>query len=133
MTAGSKEDAETVIAFFEDMKRRGLNDPLLVTADGTPGIIKAIEICFPREAWQRCLPHRVRNVAAKLPEDAGIAVDYDRKCDSAVACFIDDFEACIAHLRFHRYIEDSSPTMIAYRKGSDDLDDPPHIEYGAAL
>jgi hypothetical protein len=34
---GSKEDAETVTAFFEDMKRRGLNDPLLVTSDGAPG------------------------------------------------------------------------------------------------
>jgi transposase-like protein len=26
------------------MKRRGLNDPLLVTSDGAPGIIKAIDI-----------------------------------------------------------------------------------------
>src|SRR5262245_19813728 len=31
MMTGSKQDAETVTAFFEDMKRRGLNDPLLVT------------------------------------------------------------------------------------------------------
>ena len=30
MMAGSKEDAETVTTFFEDMMRRGLNDPLLV-------------------------------------------------------------------------------------------------------
>jgi hypothetical protein len=37
---------ETVTAFFEDMKRRELNDPLLVTSDGAPGIIKAIEICL---------------------------------------------------------------------------------------
>jgi putative transposase len=37
---GSKEDAETVTAFFEDMKRRGLNDPLLVTSDGASGIIE---------------------------------------------------------------------------------------------
>jgi putative transposase len=57
MMAGSKEDAETVTAFFEDMKRRGLNDPLLVTSDGAAGIIKAIEICFPRAARQRCLAH----------------------------------------------------------------------------
>jgi putative transposase len=125
MMMGSKEDAETVTAFFEDMKRRGLNDPLLVTSDGAPGIIKAIEICFPRAARQRCLAHRMRNLAAKVPEDvwpefkarvqaayqapsraiarelaAGIVADYGRKYDSAVACFMDDFEACIAHLRF---------------------------------
>src|SRR6266700_4330635 len=69
MMAGSKEDAETVTAFFEDMKRRGRNDPLLVTSDGAPGIIKAIEVCFPRAARQRCLAHRMRNLAAKVPED----------------------------------------------------------------
>ena len=28
LMAGSKEDTETVSAFFEDMKSRGLNDPL---------------------------------------------------------------------------------------------------------
>ena len=125
MMAGSKEDAETVTAFFEDMKRRGLNDPLLVTSDGAAGIIKAIEVCFPRAARQRCLAHRMRNLAAKVPEDvwpdfkvraqaayqapsraiarelaAGVVADYGRKYDSAVACFMDDFEACIAHLRF---------------------------------
>jgi putative transposase len=123
--AGSKEDSETVTAFFEDMKRRGLNDPLLVTSDGAAGIIKAIEVCFPRAARQRCLAHRMRNLAAKVPEDiwpefkvraqaayqapsraiarelaAGVVADYGRKYDSAVACFMDDFEACIAHLRF---------------------------------
>jgi putative transposase len=125
LMAGSKEDAETVIAFFEDMKGRGLNDPLLVTSDGAPGVIKAIEVCFPRAARQRCLAHRMRNLAAKLPEDvwpefkvraqatyqapsraigrdlaAGVVADYGREHERAVACFMDDFEACIAHLRF---------------------------------
>jgi transposase-like protein len=125
MMAGSKEDAETVTAFFEDMKRRGLTDPLLVISDGAPGIIKAIEICFPRAARQRCLAHRMRNLAAKVPEDvwpefkarvqaayqapsraiarelaAGIVADYRREQERGVACFMDDFEACIAHLRF---------------------------------
>ena len=124
MMAGSKEDAETVTAFFEDMKRRGLNDPLLVTSDGAPGIIKAIEVCFPRAARQRCLAHRMRNLAAKVPEDvwpdikaaveadadqrcaiarelaAGVVADYGRDYELRVACFMDDFEACIAHLRF---------------------------------
>src|SRR5215813_985563 len=71
LMAGSKEDAETVTAFFEDMKMRGLPDPLLVTSDGAPGIIKAIEVCFPRAARQRCLAHRMRNLAAKVRRMSG--------------------------------------------------------------
>jgi putative transposase len=69
LMAGSKEDAETVTAFFQDMRARGLGDPLLVVSDGAPGVIKAIETCFPRSARQRCLAHRMRNLAAKVPED----------------------------------------------------------------
>ncbi len=61
LMAGSKEDAETVSAFIQDMRSRGLGDPLLVVSDGAPGIIKAIEISFPRSARQRCLAHRMRN------------------------------------------------------------------------
>jgi transposase-like protein len=124
LMAGSKEDAETVSAFFQDMRGRGLGDPLLVASDGAPGFIKAIESCFPRSARQRCLAHRMRNLAAKVPEDlwpdfkaraqaayqapsraiardlaAGLVADYEKELPSAVACFQDDFEACIAHLR----------------------------------
>ena len=32
--AGSKEDHETVSAFFQDMRARGLGDPLLVVFTG---------------------------------------------------------------------------------------------------
>jgi transposase-like protein len=124
LMAGSKEDAETVTAFFQDMRARGLGDPLLVVSDGAPGIIKAVETCFPRSARQRCLAHRMRNLAAKVPEDLwpdfkarataayqapsraiardlaeGLVRDYENKLPSAVSCFMDDFEACIAHLR----------------------------------
>ena len=57
LMAGSKEDAETVSAFFQDMRGRGLGDPLLVVCDGAAGMIKAIETCFPRSerlsgAWR---------------------------------------------------------------------------------
>lgn len=51
------------------MRDRGLGDPVLVVSDGAPGIIKAILTCFPRSARQRCLAHRMRNLAAKVPED----------------------------------------------------------------
>jgi transposase-like protein len=124
LMAGSKEDAETVSAFFQDMRSRGLGDPLLVVSDGAPGIIKAIETCFPRSERQRCLAHRMRNLAAKAGEDQwpefkarataayqapsraiarelaeGLVRDYEAVLPTAVACFMDDFEACIAHLR----------------------------------
>jgi transposase-like protein len=124
LMAGSKEDAETVSAFFQDMRARGLGDPLLVVSDGASGIIKAIEVCFPRSTRQRCLAHRMRNLAAKVPEDLwpefkarataayqapsrkiarelaeGVVADYRSELANAVGCFMDDFEACIAHLR----------------------------------
>ena len=67
--AGSKEDAEAVSAFFQDMRSRGLGDPLLVVSDGAGGIVKAIETSFPRSARQRCRAHRMRNLVAKLPEE----------------------------------------------------------------
>ena len=110
LMAGSKEDAETVSAFYQDMRARGLNDPLLVVSDGAAGIIKAIETCFPRSARQRCLAHRMRNLSAKVLEDvwpdfktrdlaASLVRDYHTSLPSAVACFQDDFEAKIAYLR----------------------------------
>jgi len=124
LMSGSKEDTETVRAFFQDMRARGLGDPILVASDGAPGIIRAIEECFPRSARQRCLAHRMRNLAVKVPADqwpefkarvtacyqapsrtiardlrAGIIADYADNLPTAVRCFDDDFEACIAHLR----------------------------------
>src|SRR3954453_8567576 len=69
LMAGLKEDTETVRAFFQDMRGRGLGDPLIVVSDGAPGIIRAIEECFPRSARQRCLAHRMRNLAVKVPTD----------------------------------------------------------------
>ena len=109
LIAGSTEDAETVSAFFQDMRARGLGDPLLVVSDGARGVIKAIETCFPRSARQRCLAHRMRYLAAKVPEDqwpelkariqacyqapsqaiardlaAGVVADYGRDLPSAV-------------------------------------------------
>ena len=69
LMAGSKEDVETVRAFFQDLRARGLGDPSLVVSDGAPGIIRAIEEGFPRSARQRCLAHRMRNLAIKVSAD----------------------------------------------------------------
>ena len=47
---------------------RGLGAPLLVVADGAPGLIKAVEQCWPASDRQHCAVHRLRNLLAKLPE-----------------------------------------------------------------
>ena len=51
------------------------------------GIIRAIEECFPRSARQRCLAHRMRNLAAKVPTDpvAGIQGARHRLLSGALA------------------------------------------------
>ncbi|MGH8703394.1 MAG: IS256 family transposase [Burkholderiales bacterium] len=125
LAPGTKEDTASCREFFHDMRRRGLPDPLLVVSDGAPGLIRAIEECFPRSLRQRCLAHKMRNLQSKVPENAwpefkaraqacyraaspalarmlrdDIAATYDSDLPSAVACLDDDFEACIAHLKF---------------------------------
>jgi transposase-like protein len=125
LAPGTKEDTASCKEFFQDMRRRGLPDPLLVTSDGAPGIIRAIEECFPRSVRQRCLVHKMRNLQSKTPEDIwpefrarasacyqaaspalarmlrdDIVATYAADLPSAVACLDDDFEACIAHLKF---------------------------------
>src|SRR5262249_624734 len=62
LAPGSKEDTASCREFFQDMRRRGLPDPLLVISDGAPGLIRAIEECFPRSERQRCLAHKLRNL-----------------------------------------------------------------------
>ena len=125
LAPGTKEDTASCTAFFEDLKRRGLPDPLLAITDGAAGLIRAVQICFPRALRQRCLVHRLRNLRSKAPERqwpeiairaracyeaaspalATLLRDdfvraYEQELPAVVQCFIEDFEACIAHLRF---------------------------------
>ena len=84
-----------------------------------------MEECFPRSERGRCLAHRMRNLQSKVPDadwpefrekakaayqapsrevarmlrDVVVA-EYEKRFPSALKCFLDDFEACIAHLRF---------------------------------
>src|ERR687895_804038 len=41
---------------------------MLIGADGAPGLIKAVEQCWPASDRQHCAVHRVRNLLATLPE-----------------------------------------------------------------
>jgi putative transposase len=125
LAPGTKEDTASCKEFFQDMRRRGLPDPLLVASDGAPGLIRAIEECLPRSLRQRCLAHKMRNLQSKAPENLwpefkaratacyqaaspalarllhdDIVTTYGTDLPAAVMCLDDDFEACIAHLKF---------------------------------
>lgn len=125
LTPGTKEDTPSVVEFLQDLKRRGLRDPLLVCTDGAGGLIKAVEQVMPRSVRQRCLAHKMRNLQSKTPDDQwptfceharacyqapslavarslkeAVVERFAKDLPASVACFIDDFEACIAHLRF---------------------------------
>jgi len=124
LAPGTKEDTVSCREFFRDLKARGLNDPILGTTDGAPGLIRAYEECWPKSLRQRCLAHRMRNLEAKVPADRWgefkaqawsaytaaspalaellreqLVCTWQPVLPTAVNCFLDDFEACIAHLK----------------------------------
>jgi len=51
LAVGDKESTVCWKSFFEDMKRRGLKEPLLVVIDGNSGLRKAVRECFP-DSWE---------------------------------------------------------------------------------
>ena len=61
---GMREAHEDWLALGRDLIARGLGAPMLIVADGAPGLIKAIEQCWPASDRQHCAVHRVRNLLA---------------------------------------------------------------------
>ena len=58
MLVGMRESQEDWLELGRDLIARGLGAPLLIVADGAPGLIKAIEQCWPASDRQRCAVHR---------------------------------------------------------------------------
>jgi putative transposase len=124
---GMRESHEDWLALGRDLIARGLGAPLLIVADGAPGLIKAVEQCWPASDRQRCAVHRVRNLLAKLPErerervrqaywqalhDATDERDGKQRLEAfvdqldaagytaAAKCLADDLDALVVHLRY---------------------------------
>jgi putative transposase len=66
---GERESYDCWKTFVEDMKLRGLNEPLLVIRDGNSGLKKTARECFSYSFAQRCQVHKMRNILSKLPRD----------------------------------------------------------------
>ncbi|HET6319161.1 MAG TPA: IS256 family transposase [Chloroflexota bacterium] len=124
---GMRESHEDWLALARDLIARGLGAPLLVVADGAPGLIKAVEQCWPASDRQHCAVHRLRNLLAKLPErerervrqtywqaldDATGERDGKHRLQTlvdrldkagytaAARCLADDLDALVVHLRY---------------------------------
>ena len=74
------ESHEAWKGFLDDLVGRGLRPPLLFIIDGNPGLRRAVELCWPRAAVQRCVVHKLRNLERKAPKHAReeIAEDFHR-------------------------------------------------------
>lgn len=70
LAVGKKESTVCWKSFIEDIKHRGLKQPLLVVIDGNSGLRKAVRESVPDSWVQRCQVHRMRNILCKLPEKA---------------------------------------------------------------
>lgn len=58
---GDNESAKYWLSVLNSLKNRGVNDILLICADGLTGIREAIAAAYPNTEYQRCIVHQVRN------------------------------------------------------------------------
>jgi putative transposase len=127
VSLGMRESFADWQSLGRDLINRGLGAPMLIVADGAPGLTKAIEQCWPASDRQRCCVHRARNLYAKLPdrERERVKHAYWQALDEAISeqdakrrlqalvdqldtegytaaarCLADDLDALVVHLRY---------------------------------
>lgn len=61
ITIGDNESAKYWLSVLNELKNRGVQDILVLCADGLAGIKEAIEAAYPLTEYQRCIVHVVRN------------------------------------------------------------------------
>lgn len=62
-----EESEDTYLLLFRSLQESGLRTPRLVICDAHSGLVAAIRKGFPRENWQRCKVHFMRNILAYVP------------------------------------------------------------------
>jgi putative transposase len=124
LALGSRESYDNCLDFIRTMVGRGLHTPILVTTDGAPGLIRAVEEVWGESLRQRCLAHKMRNILGKVPpaareeikrrvqdvfyapsleiakeRAAEVLREYQDEHPAAMRSFNDDLQACLAYLR----------------------------------
>src|SRR4030095_5089290 len=122
---GRRESTESWAELLRDLRRRGMQAPVLAVGDGALGLWAALRDVFPANGAQRCWVHKTANVLAALPKSvhagarralaeitgaedrehaeqavAEFPTDYGAKWPKAVAKVTDDLEALLAFYAF---------------------------------
>lgn len=122
---GHRESKESWSSVLRDLRKRGMQAPVLAVGDGALGFWGAVRDVWPETKEQRCWFHKLGNVLDKLPKrlqpkakrmlreimnadkrkDADAAVDafeaeFGAKHDKAVECLLKDREALLRFLDF---------------------------------
>lgn len=58
---GENESSKYWLSVLNNLKNRGVQDIMIICADGLTGIKEAIATAFPSTEYQRCIVHQVRN------------------------------------------------------------------------
>lgn len=61
LAIGENESAKFWLNALNELKNRGVQDIMIICADGLTGIKEAITAAFPKTDYQRCMVHMVRN------------------------------------------------------------------------
>lgn len=122
---GYRESAEAWASLLRDLRRRGMQPPLLAIGDGALGFWNALDEVYPGVAQQLCWKHKLANILDKLPKrllaaakaqlheimyapdrataEAQIKVfreDYEAKYPKAVASLVDHQAKLLTFLDF---------------------------------
>jgi len=64
---GENESSKFWLSVLNELKNRGVQDVMVICADGLAGIKEAIETAFPEAEYQRCIVHQIRNTLKYVP------------------------------------------------------------------
>ena len=67
ITVGENESAKYWMTVLNEIKNRGVQDILVLCADGLTGLKDAISAIYPNTEYQRCVVHQIRNSMKYVP------------------------------------------------------------------
>lgn len=125
--AAQTEGAKHWLSILNELKNRGIDDILVVCADGLSGLDRALEAAFPRAVFQTCIVHLIRNAlkyvswADRKELASALKTMYTASTETEAKCALEAIEAkyatrCPAVARTFRTRWEQFVPFLAYPK-----------------